>query len=136
MKTILIIFLFLHGIIYLLYAGQAIRLFELRPGFSWPDRSWVFSNFPGIKMTRYLASLFCLLIMLGFTAGSLAILLRWIWWKDAVVYCASISSLIFILLWNGKMKRLDDQGGIGILINLAIIISLSFFNWPDFGFLL
>jgi len=134
MKTVIIIFFILHGIVYLLYGGQAIRLFELRPGFSWPDGSWAFSKFHGIKMTRYLAALFCLLIMLGFTAGSLAILLKWTWWKEAVLLSASISSIIFILLWDGKIKRLDDQGGIGILINLAIILSQSFFNWPEFGF--
>lgn len=133
MKTIIIIFLILHGIVYLLYAGQAIRLFELRPGFSWPDGSWVFSKFTGIKIMRCLVALCCLLIMLGFTAGSLAMLLKWNWWKEAVLLSAYISSIIFILLWDGKMKRLDDQGGFGILINLAIIISLSFFNWPDFG---
>lgn len=83
---------------------------------------------------RYFAAFLFLLIMLGFTAGSLAILLKWTWWKEAVLLSAFISSIIFILLWDGKMKRLDDQGGIGILINVAIILSESFFNWPDFGF--
>lgn len=134
MKTIIIIFFFFHGLVYLLYAGQAIRLFELRPGFPWPDGSWALSKFPGNNMTRYMAALFCLLIALGFITGSLAILLKWVWWKYVMIYSAFISSLIFILLWNGKMKKLDDQGGIGILINMTIIISLFFFNWPDFGF--
>ena len=134
LKIIIVVFLFLHGMVYLLYAGQAVRLFELRPGLSWPDGSWLFSDFLGIKKTRYLAAITLIITCLGFIAGSLAIILKWMWWRDVVVYSACFSSLFFIVLWDGRIRRLDDQGGFGILINLAIIISLFFFLWPDFGF--
>jgi hypothetical protein len=31
------IFLILHGLVHLLYAGQGWRFFEIRPGMVWPD---------------------------------------------------------------------------------------------------
>jgi hypothetical protein len=30
------IFFLLHGLVHLLYAGQSLRFFELRPGMTWP----------------------------------------------------------------------------------------------------
>jgi hypothetical protein len=133
-KIILTIFFMLHGLVYLLYASQSLRLFELQPGMTWPDGSWAFSNLIGIKATRWLAAVSCIVSTLGFITGCLGIILKWMWWSNAVVYSAFFSSLFFIFLWDGRIKKLDDQGGIGILINLAIIMSLSFFHWPDFGF--
>jgi hypothetical protein len=35
-----------------------------------------------------------------------------------------LSIIIFILFWDGKMQKLSDQGGIGILINSAIMIAV------------
>jgi hypothetical protein len=34
------IFFILHALVHLLYAGQALRYFELRPGLTWPDGAW------------------------------------------------------------------------------------------------
>ena len=31
-----------------------------------------------------------------------------------------LKSAVFIVFWNGKVQALDDQGGIGLLISLAI----------------
>jgi hypothetical protein len=32
------------------------------------------------------------------------------------------------------MQNLDGQGGVGILINIAILIAVLILRWPDFGF--
>lgn len=44
------IFLILHALVHLLYAGQSRRFFELRPGMTWPDGSWAFSNLPATRL--------------------------------------------------------------------------------------
>jgi len=59
------IFFILHAFVHLLYAGQALRLFELRPGLTWPDGAWLFSRLLGDETTRSLATVF-----LALTAGS------------------------------------------------------------------
>ena len=45
---------------------------------------------------------------------------------------AVLSTIVYLLLWDGKLKGLDNQGGIGILINLAILASLLILQWPKF----
>jgi hypothetical protein len=32
------------------------------------------------------------------------------------------------------MQKLDDQGAIGVLINVAILVAVLVLRWPDFGF--
>ena len=117
------IFIVLHGLVHLLYFGQSWRLFELQPGMVWPDGSWAFSKLFGNEVTRLLASISCLVATLGFVAGGIAILLLMQpWWQLLVVGSAAFSAIFLILFWDGKMQKLHDKGGIGVLINIAIVI--------------
>jgi hypothetical protein len=36
---------------------------------------------------------------------------------------AAFSALIIVLLWDGTRNRVRDQGGIGLLIDVAIIVA-------------
>jgi len=124
------IFLILHGMVHLLYAGQSGRLFELRPEMTWPDRSWLFSKLLGDETTRLLATAALVLIALGMAASGLGIFLRADWWRVAAITSAGLSSLLFFVMWNGKFDVLPDQGGVGILINIAILVLILIFKWP------
>ena len=124
------IFLILHGMVHLLYAGQSGRLFELRPEMTWPDRSWLFSKLLGDETTRLLATAALMLIALGMAASGLGIFLRADWWRVAAITSAGLSSLLFFVMWNGKFDVLPDQGGVGILINIAILVLILIFKWP------
>jgi len=117
-RFIIGLFFVLHGLVHLLYLGQSRRLFELRPGMAWPDSSWVFSKLLGDETVRWLASTACVLAAVGFTAGGLGELMRQAWWRPVVVGAALLSAVLFVLFWDGKMHKLDDKGGVGILINL------------------
>jgi hypothetical protein len=130
LTIILSIFCILHGLVHLLYAGQSRRLFELRPGMVWPDGSWLFSKLLGDETTRLLASILLALAALGFVAGGLGLLIRQDWWRPVTVGAAVFSALIFVIFWNGKFQALDDQGGIGLLISLAILAIVLIFKWP------
>ena len=115
------LFLFLHGMVHLLYAGHSLRLFELRPGLSWPDSSWAFSRLCRIKPIRLLAFALLILVTLGFLAGGLGLLLPQDWWFAVTAGSAVFSSVIFMLIWDGKLHALSEQGGLGLLINLAVL---------------
>ncbi len=134
LKFVVGIFMILHGGVHLLYFGQSQRLFELQPGLAWPDGSWAFSRLLGDAGTRSLASAACVLAGLGFAAGGLGILLGQAWWRPAVVGAAVFSSVLYLVLWNGKMQAMDDQGIFAILINGAILVAVLVVGWPDFGF--
>jgi hypothetical protein len=105
----------------LLYTGQSRRLFELKPDMTWPDRSWVFSRFLGNEMAQLVVSVLLVLVTLGFIASGLGLFIKQDWWRLAAAGSAVLSTAVFVLSWNGEFQALDDQGGIGILINLAIL---------------
>ena len=72
--------------------------------------------------------------MIGFVASGMAILMRQVWWHPVVVGSTIFSSLIFILYWDGEMERLDAKGGIGLLINIVILVAVFILRWPDLEF--
>jgi hypothetical protein len=117
------VFLVLHGLVHLLYLGQSSRRFELKPGMIWPDGSWAFSKLLGEKHTRTLASAVLTVAAIGFVASGIGLLLNQTWWWSTVTATAIFSSLTFVLLWNGKLRHLDDQGGVGVVINGVVLLA-------------
>ena len=128
------VFIVLHGLVHLLYAGQSARRFELKPGMVWPAGSWAFSRLLGDEATRHLASISLVLAATGFVAGGIGILASQAWWRPVVVGAAAFSSVVYILFWNGKMQNLSGQGAIGLLINIAILLAVLVLRWPQLGF--
>ncbi|MEJ2739370.1 MAG: hypothetical protein P8105_06040 [Dehalococcoidia bacterium] len=129
LHIILGIFFILHGLVHLLYAGQSLRMFELQSGMVWPDGSWAFKRLLNEKAVRVLGGALCLLATDGFVIGSILLFLSHAWWRPVIAGSAIFSSVVFILLWDGKMQALHNKGLIGILINLAILIIVLGFGW-------
>jgi hypothetical protein len=130
LMTLFGIFLILHGLVHLLYAGQSWQLFELSSGLTWPDGSWLFSRLVGDETTRLLATVFLVIAALGLVTSGFGLFFRADWWRTLTVASAVFSSLLYLVMWNGQFQRLPDQGGVGILINLAILTLILVFKWP------
>lgn len=128
------VFCILHGLVHLLYFGQSARFFELQPGMLWPDGAWTFSRLFEDEVIRRLANTFLILAALGFVAGGAGVIMQQSWWRPVIVSAAAFSVIIYILLWDGKMHQLDDQGGVGILISVAILVAVLVLKWPRFDF--
>jgi hypothetical protein len=128
------VFMVLHALVHLLYLGQSARRFELKPGMAWPDAAWAFSRLVGDQATRSLASILLILAAIGFVVSGAGVFLGQAWWHPVVAVSAAFSSIVYVLLWNGRMQNLDGQGGVGILINIAILIAVLVLRWPDLGF--
>ncbi len=128
------VFVVLHGLVHLLYLGQSQRFFEMQPGMVWPDGSWAFSGLLGNGSTRLLASICLVLAAVGFVAGGVAIFWRQVWWQPVVVGASIFSSVLYVLLWDGGLQNLDDKGGVGLLINAALLTAVLLFHWPQFEF--
>jgi hypothetical protein len=118
------IFLILHGLVHLLYAGQSQRLFELRPGLLWPEGSWLFSRQLDDDAMRLMAVISLALAAFGCVAGGLGLFFHQDWWRTIIVGAAILSTTIFAVFWDGKRQSLADNGGVGVLINLAILVSI------------
>jgi hypothetical protein len=131
MWTILFgVFLILHGLVHLLYAGQSWRFFELRPELTWPDGAWLFSKLLRNETIRLLASIALVLAALGLVASGLGLFFRADWWRTVAIASSIISSLLFFVMWNGKFHELPDQGFVGILISIAILALILIFKLP------
>jgi uncharacterized membrane protein YphA (DoxX/SURF4 family) len=128
------VFFLLHGLVHLLYFGQSARYFELQPGMAWPDGAWALSRFFGAASLRTAASVLLVVAAAGFIAGGAAIFLSQAGWRFIVIGAALFSTIIYIIFWNGSLQKLDNQGVIGILINLGILAALLIFRWPNFAF--
>lgn len=134
MRFVFGIFILLHSLVHILYFGQSAKFFELKPGMVWPDGSWVFSRLLGDGVARNLASILLILAAIGLVVGGIGILVSQAWWRPVVVGGAIFSSVVFILFWNGRMQNLDGQGGIGLLIDIAILLAVLLLRWPQLGF--
>ena len=132
LKIIFGVFIILHGLVHLLYFGQSRKYFELQPGLNWPDNAWIFSRFLDNTSIRNLASGLLILVTVLLVAGGLGLLLAQGWWRTVVAGGVAFSTVLYFLMWNGELQRLDDQGGIGILINLAILVLILVAKWPNF----
>jgi hypothetical protein len=133
-RIIFAVFIVLHGLVHLLYFGQSARYFELQPGMVWPDGAWVFSRLLGNETTRLLANVLLVLTAVGFVAGGAGIFLRQDWWRPVIVGVSVFSSVLYLLLWDGGWQNLDDKGGVGLLINVALLTAVLLFQLPQFEF--
>jgi hypothetical protein len=133
-RILLGVFLILHASVHLLYAGQSSRIFELQPGMVWPDGSWALSRLAGTEGTRMLTSILLVLGTIVFVAGGAGLLLKQNWWHPVVLAAAAFSSLIYILAWDGAFHGLANKGGIGILINAAIVAAVLILPQLKFEF--
>lgn len=123
-KNLISIFFILHGLVHLLYFGQAARYFELRPDMVWPEGSWAFSKLLGNPTSRGLASILLILTTIGFVTGGMGLFAQQVWWRPLIVASAVLSIFVYILFWDGVMHNLDDKGLIAILINAIILVAV------------
>jgi hypothetical protein len=84
----------------------------------------------GAAGTRWLAGLSLVVAALGYAAGGLGLFLRQAWWRPLAVGVASLSTAIFLLFWDGQLQEIRDKGGVGILINLAVLAAVLVVKWP------
>ncbi len=78
-----------------------------------------------------MASLLLVLAGFGFIAGGIGILFNLAWRRGVIIAIAILSSLIFILFWNGSRQNLDGQGIVGILINVWLLVMVLLVRLPQ-----
>jgi hypothetical protein len=114
--------LILHGIVHFLYFAHSSRMIELASGLLWPDESIVLRRFFSVGKLRLLAGILCIISALAFISGGVLLFLQTNWWFLLTIIAIIVSSITWLLFWNGKLKKLHDQGFIGLLFNLAILV--------------
>jgi hypothetical protein len=131
MRIALGIFILLHSLVHVLYFGQSAGFFALKPGMTWPSGSWLLSRGLGDGVVKNLASVLLLLAAIALAVSGIVTLTNQAWWRPVVIGAALFSSMIYILLWNGKMQNLDGQGLVGIIINIVLLAAVLILRWPQ-----
>ena len=126
------IFAVLHGLVHLLYADHSARLFELQASMAWPDGAWAFSGLLENATLRILASSACVLAGAALAAGGAGLLARQTWSRPVVVGAAVFSAALFVLVWDGALRNLNDKGLIALLINAALATVVLVLRLPRF----
>ncbi len=125
------VFLVAHGLVFVMYAAHAMRLLEVKPGFTWPDASWALSGLIGDPAVRWAVVGVFLLVAIGFTVAGIALMSREAWWEVLAAAMAALSTLMIVLAWNGRMHELSEQGLIAVIINVAVVVSALVLHWPS-----
>ena len=125
-EILLGIIIILHGIVFLLYAGHSKKLFELQKGMVWPNESWLLKNVIPENSLRLLTFLIFIIFAIMFVISGILFFIDNYLWKILIYIVSVISSIFMLLLWNGKNEKIADQGGVGLLINLFILMVLYF----------
>ncbi|MFZ6026828.1 MAG: hypothetical protein ACOYYS_03850 [Chloroflexota bacterium] len=90
----------------------------------------MFSKLLGSKSIRAMAIVLLAASALGFVAGGVGLFLGQDGWRMTVTGAAILSSVIYLAFWNGKFQAIDQQGALGILINLTLVMSVWILRWP------
>ncbi|MGC9342288.1 MAG: hypothetical protein ACP5E3_06285 [Bacteroidales bacterium] len=126
MKTILSIFIILHGAVHIWFVLLLNKVVKYTPDMGWTGKSWLLAE---NNLTRYTGTVIYLLATVLFIASSLGIMLNKAWYPTLLLISAIVSSAGILLFFDGSFQMLVQKGIIGLGINLIIIIYiLQFFN--------
>lgn len=132
MRYVFGLFLVLHGLVHLLYAGQSRRIFELKAGMVWPDKSWLLGRILSTGALRTVAEVSLAVACVLFVVAGAGLFFSLGWWRTFAVVAAAVSSAVYLLFWDGLMHALPDQGAVGIAINAALVVFAAASRWPAF----
>ncbi len=124
MQYLIRIFYILHGLVHLLYMGHSLNYFELEKGFNWPHNSRLLANYCSSKQIMLIAAIWCAMAATIFILSGIFVLINHPWYSLLTFIAVVLSTMLFIVLWDGNRKKLHTQGGIGILINIIILVFL------------
>ena len=122
------------GLVHLAYFGQSQGVWTLQTGAAWPQGSWVVANLLDARTARLVASGASFLAALGYLFGGLGMFAEGRSWRLLVGGAGMLSTTMFVMYWDGGMQHLNDQGGIVVLANLAVMVAVLILRWPDFRY--
>ncbi len=122
MRIFIGIFYILHGLVHLLYMGHSLKYFELEKGFIWPEKSKLLENILSLQSKKKFASILCVISAISFVVSGICVLTGCDLNNIEVTFAVISSTVLYIAFWDGTIIKLHTQGGIGILINILILV--------------
>ena len=122
MRFFIGIFYILHGLVHLLYMGHSFKYFELEKGFIWPEKSKLLENILNLQSKKKFANILCVISAISFVVSGVCVLIGCDLNNIEVIFAVISSTVLYIAFWDGTSIKLHTQGGIGILLNILILV--------------
>ena len=126
------IFVLLHGLVFLIYPAMAQGLMPLPQGTDFTGRSWLLGSVLGEQGTRTLGTYLFLGVVMIFVIAFAGLAFRQDWGTGWLYGALIVSSLGLLVMWDGRLAQLPDQGFIGLLINAGLAAMMLYFGFPRF----
>ena len=102
MRTLVAVFLILHGIFHLWYVTVSLRLIEYKPWMGWSGESWLLTSRLGDGGARAIAAVLYSLAAVGFAASGVGLLTEMPWFRIVLIGSLVFSLIATLLFWAGK----------------------------------
>jgi hypothetical protein len=117
-------------LVFLIYPAMAQGWMPRRGGTDFTGRSWLLGNALGGPGTRTLGSYLFTGVVLLFVIAFVGMAFRQDWSTGWLYGALVLSSLGLLVMWDGHLARLPDQGLIGLLINIGLAVLMIYFGFP------
>jgi len=121
------VFVALHGLVHLWYVVLSQGWVEMEDAMGWTGHSWLLSGWLPQETILLVASVLYVAVTVGFVAGAVGFVLETAWATPVLITAAVLSTVVIIAMWNGSAELLVEQGLVGVLINLGIVVALLAF---------
>ena len=128
---ILGVFLILHGAVHIWYVAMARGLISADADTIWNGRSWLFTRRLGDQTTMTLATIVFSAITLVFAVAGIALVARQEWFSTWAITGSILSMAAIIGFWDGRPDHPIEKGLLGIILDVAILVALLYFEWPS-----
>ena len=90
----------------------------------WNGQSWLLSDLLAEGTILSLASVLYVLVAVAFLAGGVGYGLSRDWATPVVVGAAVLSTVVLVVMWDGRFDLLVEKGILGVFINAFVIVWL------------
>lgn len=111
-----------HGWVHFIYVASNQGWFGPGEEWGWNGHSWLLSGVLEEESIRNLTSVFFGLVALGFVIGAIGYVFTQGWWEVVLVGTALLSTLLYVVMWDGQFTSLPEKGALGVLINVAVLV--------------
>jgi hypothetical protein len=125
------VFLILHGAVHIWYVAMARGLISADADTIWNGRSWLFTRTLGDQVTMMLATIVHSITTLLFIVAGVGLVAQQDWWATWAVAGAILSIAGIVGFWDGKPDHPIEKGLLGIIIDVAILVAVLYFEWPS-----
>jgi hypothetical protein len=123
------IFILLPGLVHLWYVTLSQGWVEFQANMGWTGKSWFFTNLLENDVTHLAATIFYSLSTIAFLVAGTGLFAKQDWGRVWMIAASVVSSLTILVFWDGNLSMPVEKGGLGLLINLGILLAIFLFGW-------